>query len=211
MHVGALEPYEESLRTARPLALRDGIGRAIELGVPRWLAAADAADETVLDRCVGPVLDVGCGPGRFVGALSERGVHAVGLDIAETAVLMTRRRGVHAMLRSVFAPIPHEGQWATVLLMDGNIGIGGGPHRLLTRVHELLGPGGRALVEADVDPLADDAMTVRFSQHGEVVGPSFPWASVGILALMTYAAAVGFGTPTAWQVDGHTYVELPRP
>jgi hypothetical protein len=38
-----------------------------------------------------------------------------------------------------------------VLLLDGNIGIGGDPHRLLRRVRELLTPTGRLLVELDVD------------------------------------------------------------
>ena len=208
MQTGALEPYEESLRTGRTLGLRDGDGRTIELDVPRWLAAVDAADESVLDRCVGPVLDVGCGPGRLAGALGERGIHAVGLDIAETAVVMTRRRGVHAMLRSVFHPLPHEGHWATVLLIDGNIGIGGNPHRLLTRVRALLNAGGRVLVESDEDAFADEATLMRFSQHGEAVGPTFPWARVGVHALLTYAATAGFALVRQWQVDGRTYVEL---
>lgn len=210
MQVGALGPYEESLLTARPLSLRDAEGRITSLDVARYLAPVDDADLTVLARCVGPTLDVGCGPGRFVAALSERGVVALGVDIAETAITLTRCRGLRAVLRSVFAPIPGEGHWRTVLLMDGNIGIGGDPSLLLARVHALLAVDGRVLIESHADPDADEMLSVRFSQHGEVVGPCFPWAHVGLNPLLAYAGELGYGRPEVWSTAGRTYVSLPR-
>jgi hypothetical protein len=44
--------------------LRDDRGRARALPVDVWLGRAGAVDERVLDHARGPVLDVGCGPGR---------------------------------------------------------------------------------------------------------------------------------------------------
>ena len=38
------------------------------LPMRRWAGLADASDEAVLAHCRGPVLDVGCGPGRMSGA-----------------------------------------------------------------------------------------------------------------------------------------------
>src|SRR4051812_20039915 len=108
--------------------------REVPLDVARWLAPADAADDTVLDRGTGPVLDVGCGPGRLVSSLNQRGVAALGVDVAETAVALTRGQGLPALLRSVFSDLPGEGRWPTVLLFDGNVGIGGDPLRLLERI-----------------------------------------------------------------------------
>jgi SAM-dependent methyltransferase len=210
MQVGALGPYEQSLLTASPLCLHDTGGRVTSLDVARYLGAVDDADRSVLARCVGPTLDVGCGPGRFVAALTERGVVALGVDIAETAITLTRDRGLRAVLRSVFAPIPAEGHWRTVLLMDGNIGIGGDPALLLARVHALLAPGGQVLIETHADPDADEMLTVRFSQHGEVIGPSFPWAYVGVGPLLGYARELGYGAPEVWSAAGRTYVSLPR-
>jgi len=210
MQAGALRPYEYSLRTAGPLGLCAEDGRIISLDVARWLAPVDEADETVLARCTGPVLDVGSGPGRFVSALAHRGTAAMGLDIAETAVALTRRQGLPAVLRSVFAPIPGEGRWPTVLLMDGNIGIGGDPHRLLKRVRTLLGPTGRLIVETHPDAHADEYLAVRFSQHGEATGPIFDWAHVGQLPLLRYAGGLGYGVPEVWVAGGRTFAALPR-
>lgn len=209
MQAGALRPYEHSLRTAGPLGLCADDGRVISLDVARWLAPVDDTDETVLARCVGPVLDVGCGPGRFVAALAERGTAAMGLDIAETAVSLTRRRGLPAVLRSVFAPIPGEGRWPTVLLMDGNIGIGGDPRRLLKRVRMLLDPNGRLVVETHPDAHADEQLSVRFTQHGEPLGPTFTWAHLGLLPLLRHSGALGYGVPEAWSAGGRTFASLP--
>jgi SAM-dependent methyltransferase len=208
MRDGALQPYEDSLLTAGELQLITDDGRSLALDVARWLAVADASDHTVLARCVGPVLDVGCGPGRFVRALSELSIPCLGVDIAETAVVMTRGLGVPALLRNVFGPIPAEGRWPTVLLMDGNVGIGGDPRRLLARVARLLGPGGRLVVEVDPGPETDTVLTVRFASDGEPVGPSFEWAEVGFDALCDYAEQARFYVEEAWSTDGRTFVSL---
>lgn len=210
MQAGALHPYEHSLRTAASLGLYVDDGRVISLDLARWLAPADDADQSVLARCTGPVLDIGCGPGRFVVALGERGTAAMGLDIAETAVSLTRGRGLPAVLRSVFAPIPGEGRWPTVLLMDGNIGIGSDPHRLLDRIRGLLAAGGRLIVETHPDAHADEQLAVRFRQRDEPIGPTFAWAHVGLLPLLRYAGRIGYGNPEVWSAGGRTFAAFSR-
>ena len=186
----------------------DDDGRQVALNVARWLAPAEPSDDTVLARCVGPVLDVGCGPGRLVRALSERGVACLGVDIAEAAVQLTRGLGVPALLRNVFDQIPGEGRWPTVLLMDGNVGIGGDPRRLLARTARLLAAGGRLLVETDPDPAAERISTVRFLVEGTPVGPTFDWAEVGLDALRHYAAQVGLQPVEVWSAAGRTFAAL---
>ncbi len=210
MDGGALAPYERALRNGGPLGLHTDDGRVIALDIARWLAAVDAADETVLARCRGPVLDVGCGPGRFVSELNARGVAALGVDIAETAVALTRGQGLPALLRSVFTALPGEGRWPTILLLDGNIGIGGDPHRLLGRTAALLAPGGRLVIEAQPDPEVHELLRVRFSERGRPVGPVFDWANVGLTALADYAAAAGYAFDEVWDVGGRTFVALAR-
>lgn len=210
MRSGALLPYELALLSAAPLALRTRDGRRLGLDIDRWLAPVDAADETVLARCTGPTLDVGCGPGRFVSALGARGVPSLGVDIASTAVAMNVLRGDAALLRSVFARVPGEGRWPVVLVMDGNIGISGDPLRLLTRLAAVVGAGGRIIVETDADDRCDDRVDVRFVHDGVEVGPSFPWARVGRYVLLDYAVEAGLAAAETWTAHGRTFAALTR-
>jgi SAM-dependent methyltransferase len=58
-------------------------------------AAYDEPMRQILDRCIRPgdrVLDIGCGEGRWVAYLLNRGVNCVGLDFLPSAVREARRR-----------------------------------------------------------------------------------------------------------------------
>lgn len=208
MQVGALRPYERSLLTGAPLRLRHEDGSVTVLDVGRWLGPAQDADLSVVVRAEGPALDVGCGPGRIVEALTAQGVLAVGIDIAATAVRLTRQRGLPVLRRDVFGRLPGEGRWGTVLLLDGNIGIGGDPGLLLARARALLTPRGRVLVETAADDGADERLTVRFTHADAPIGPSFPWANVGRTALERYGTAAGLRIVDRWEAGGRQFAEL---
>lgn len=202
------DPYTDALRTGRgPLYLRRTDGRLLPLEVERWCARADDADLAVLRRCSGPVLDIGCGPGRLVAALARSGLPVLGIDTSEAAVARTRRTGGAALRRSVFDPLPGEGRWGSALLMDGNIGIGGDPGALLVRVAHLLGPGGLLFVEAsptDVEESFDARLDDGDGAHGAV----FPWARVGAAALCRTARAAGWRPGAQWTAHGRPFVAL---
>jgi SAM-dependent methyltransferase len=208
MQAGALRPYERSLLTREPLRLHHADGRALPLEIDRWLNPADEADRTVIARAVAPVLDVGCGPGRIVAASVACGLLTLGIDIAKTAVAMTRGQGLNALRRNVFGRLPGEGRWATVVLLDGNIGIGGDPIRLLHRVRDVLAPTGRVLIETHPNPAADEQLIVRFAHTGAPLGPSFPWAHIGLAALRRYAGQLDFAVTEEWQAGGRTFAVL---
>ncbi|WP_348652478.1 methyltransferase domain-containing protein [Streptomyces sp. ATE26] len=205
----ASDPYAAALRSGRgPLFLRRADGRLLPLDVERWCARADAVDRAVLARCEGAVLDVGCGPGRLVAELAAQGRTVLGVDVCEAAVTRTVTVGGQALRRSVFGPLPGEGRWGTVLLMDGNIGIGGDPPALLRRMRRLLRPGGLLMAEtapADVDERAE----VRVVGHGrEASGEPFPWAWTGAPALLGAAERAGWRTVAQWTAGGRCFVAL---
>ncbi|MEV7521967.1 methyltransferase domain-containing protein [Streptomyces sp. NPDC091371] len=204
------DPYADALRTGRgPLYLRRTDGWLLPLEVERWCAAPDAADLSVLGRCRGAVLDIGCGPGRLVAALAARGHRALGIDVSPEAVAHTGRLGGLALCRSVFEPLPGEGRWDTTLLMDGNIGIGGDPAALLRRLDELTGPGAAVIAEClAVD--VDDTCEVRLDDGRGRLGAPFPWARVGARALRRHAGAAGWACPGQWSVAGRVFVALTR-
>ncbi len=206
------DPYTDALRTGRgPLFLRRPDGWLLPLEVERWCAAPDAADLTVLERCQGAVLDIGCGPGRLVAALAALGQPALGIDVSPEAVARTVRMGGSALHRSVFDPLPREGGWGTALLIDGNIGIGGDPRALLARVALLVAEDGVLLTETS--PLdVDERVQVRVFDGGSAQGSAFPWARVGAPALLDYARAAGWSKTAAdrWTVAGRTFIALRR-
>jgi SAM-dependent methyltransferase len=179
----------------------------VPLPVARWRSAADAGDRAVLAACVGHTLDVGCGPGRMGAHLMAQGHCVLGIDLVEEAVRQARERGVAALHRDVFAPLPGEGRWDTVLLADGNIGIGGDPVALLTRVVELLAPGGR--VVADLAPPGTGVRTHRLSIRGTggTTRP-FPWSVVAVDAVAEIARGVGLAHCERHEVAGRWFAVL---
>jgi SAM-dependent methyltransferase len=184
-------------------------GPALPAAVDRWFGPVTLDDHTVLDRAVPPVLDVGCGPGRHVLALAERGHLALGIDITRAALDRARRCGAPVLARSVFERVPGAGRWATVLLLDGNLGIGGDPIALLTRVASLLRPDGLVLVEVQATAASGDAAVVRLDIDG-VDSPWFRWMAVGAADLPSVADAAGLRIDDVWGTDGRCFGQLRR-
>ena len=79
----------------------------------------------------------------------------------------------------MFEPLPGMGLWQTVLLVDGNVGLGGDPRRILGRAAELLARGGRCVAEFDAEAIGIRERWVRLESARDV-GPWFRWASVGV-------------------------------
>ena len=184
--------YDRALGGERCWVRHDD-GRVGRLPVGSWLGGrrADTVfDEAIVALCQGPTIDLGCGPGRLVAHLIERGIPALGVDVSATAIDLARRSGAPALRRDVFDPLPGTGRWQTVLLADGNVGLGGDPERILRRAGELLRRGGRCIAEFDSATTGINVSWVRLESQ-ETIGPWFRWASVGIDCVPALAARVG--------------------
>jgi SAM-dependent methyltransferase len=201
--MSALAVFDAALRRADAghatvLMLRDDRGRDHRIDPSRWTGDTVAGDVSLLDRCAGPTLDIGCGPGRLAAALAARGCPALGIDISAAAVRLARRRGATVLRRDVFGPLPGHGRWHRLLLADGNIGIGGDPHRLLRRCGELLASDGHLLVET-MPPGTRSWSGAASIRHG-AGAPSAPfrWASVAAHDLPVLAAATAMLILESW-------------
>ena len=195
---------------ARDLAgarLRTRCGRNLPFSAARWHAPAAGEEVEALAEVVGPVLDLACGPGRLVSHLVERGVVAVGVDAAPDAVAAAKRRGAPAIQRDLWEALPLEGSWRTVLLFDGNIGIGAHPGKLLARCRELLAPGGSIVAEVGGPGTASLTGEARI-EWCEWRSGWFPWATVAVDDLPEIAAVAGLEVSGVLQRAGRCFALL---
>ena len=98
-------------------------------------------------RARGPLLDVGCGGGLFLGMMRERGFGVVGLDFSrEAAAVAWRRQQAPAMVAD-FASAPlRPGTFAGITMFHVMEHLYD-PRAYLAAARELLAPGGRLIVQ----------------------------------------------------------------
>jgi hypothetical protein len=164
-------------------------------------------DEAVTQMCSGPTIELGCLPGRLVARLIERGIPALGIDRSATAIRLAGRGGPPALLGDVFDALPGMGHWRTVFLVDGNVGLGGDPRRILGRAAELLCCRGHCVAEFDAEAIGIRARWVRLESARDV-GPWFRWASVGVDSAATLAAQVGLTLTSVRLIGGRVIASL---
>jgi hypothetical protein len=203
-HVGDAVSLQRPVVGARP-------GRAVgrdARGVKCWAistigrsTASDVGFGTTTARFARCRLTAGWAPGP------RRGIPALGIDRSATAIRLAGRGGAAALLGDVFEPLPWMGRWQTVLLVDGNVGLGGDPRRILGRAAELLGRGGRCVAEFDGEAIGIRSRWVRLESAHDV-GPWFRWASVGVDSAAALAAQVGLTMTGVRLVGGRVVASL---
>lgn len=218
--IPALDVYDQALAAhlagLPPVALLvRAVGRSFtRLALHRWCSAADAADRAALDRLrIGlpagaGVLDMGCGPGRHAGYLHHAGLDVLGVDTSAAAVALTRRAGAAALRADVLGPLPGLScRWDGVLLLDGNIGIGGQPASLLRRLRRQLSDDGEILIELEAPSVISETVEVRIEDDGES-SDWLSWARVGAGGVDRLAAEAGLTVSERWHQDGRWFVRL---
>ena len=92
----------------------------------------------------GPVLDLGAGAGRASLHLQSLGHDVCAVESSPGAAEVCRRRGVRDVRCADLNDPPTDGRWGVVLLLCGNLGLGGsweGNRALLRRLAEVCAPG----------------------------------------------------------------------
>ena len=104
-------------------------------------ALIEAADLTS-----GRVLDVGCGTGRFVATLAERGVRAAGVDPSPEMLEVARRKNPRAVLKRAIAErLPFKDGWFDRVVFVLSVHLVDRP-RAFAETHRVLAPGGRIAI-----------------------------------------------------------------
>jgi SAM-dependent methyltransferase len=118
----------------------------------------------------GRVLDVGCGAGRFMRWLQDRGHDVVGIDVSPGAIEACRQQGIdHARVLSVGQVSRRLGTFETVLLLGGNMALLGAreqARRTLQRLRSVASPGARLLgANRDVTTSSDPHVRERIMRN----------------------------------------------
>jgi SAM-dependent methyltransferase len=99
------------------------------------------------------VVDAGCGLGRFVAALAENGVDAVGVDISEIAIAAAKREypGPTYYVADLMQPLPPELKGFDGLVsLSSSFGFGetvAEDEAMMRAYHGMLRPGGKMAME----------------------------------------------------------------
>ena len=207
------EPYARALASGSgTLTLRPDGGphqaEAVDYDVRGWCEEASLLERSLLRTLHGPVLDVGCGPGRLLAAAQRIGLTALGIDTSAEAVGRARGRGARAREQSVFAPVPHSGLWQSVILLDGNIGIGGSITSLLRRCSQLIAPDGTLLVEVEADEDLDLVYSAVLEDQNGNQSESFRWARTGSAGLVSRAQRNGWKVTAIERIEGRVFCRL---
>ncbi|SNQ46090.1 Methylase involved in ubiquinone/menaquinone biosynthesis [Frankia canadensis] len=138
-------------------------GRVDVEDAARYFAGPDGWIPTERWACaqaVGRVLDVGCGAGRHLLALSGAGHDAVGLEPSAGAAAIARERGGEVVQATVTQPGIGLGAFDTIMMLGNNLGLLGSRERapeVLASLAALAAPWAR-LLGCGMDPYrtADD-------------------------------------------------------
>jgi SAM-dependent methyltransferase len=196
----ALLDHCEQREVVQPMLEVDGrdVGPAM---LPEWFFRPfDAWDwwerELLSEVRDGPVLDLGCGAGRAALYFQGLGLDVTAVDNSPGAVEVCRRRGVvDARVGDLNDP-PDDRVWGAVLLLCGNIGLGGswsGNRALLRKLAQLSSPGA-VLVGDSVNFDGDADLRLRI-RYGEMVTPWWRQRNVKAVEIPALVAATG------WRVD----------
>jgi SAM-dependent methyltransferase len=132
---------------------------------PAWERAAIA-------HATGAVLDLGAGAGRHAVHLQLAGHAVTAVDASPGAVTVCRARRIADVRLADLSDHAFEERWDTILLMGGNLGLGGDwdPSReLLRRLAGMASPGG-LLIGDSVDPLSDDPEDLAYEERNRASG-----------------------------------------
>ena len=160
----------------------------------RWWAEFNRAEprqlayyRSAIQRFGEPVLDVGCGTGRFLVPLCNDGFDVDGADISADMLALASKRASHLarqprLLVQAMHELAPDGRYRTMFVSE-SFGIGGRRDRdrlALRRMYQHLEPGGTLLI-VHVMPYSDRASPEQWSEWLPHHRPALPraWPAQG--------------------------------
>jgi GNAT superfamily N-acetyltransferase len=141
----------------------------------------------------GPVLDLGAGAGRASLYLQGRGMAVTAIESSAGAAEVCRRRGVLDTRVGDLNDPPSDQRWRTILLLCGNLGLGGSweaNRRLLQRLAAIAAPGAMLIGDSvNYDGRAEIGLRIRY-RH--LVTPWWRQRNVAATEVLELVAGTGW-------------------
>jgi SAM-dependent methyltransferase len=225
-HGAALLDYFHGNEAATLIYTQDGVRDDVPAAF--WFRElANPLELEALDRCRGRVLDLGAGTGVHSIELQRRGLEVTAIDVVPECVDIMRRRGVRHVEVANLYDFP-AGPFNTIIcLCNGldKVGRLADLPRFLTRIRDLLAPGGALLADsfdlrvgADEHRLGEIArkqesgryfgeMDMTF-EYNDLCGEPFTVLQVDPATLSAQAAACRWTCDILSQTGGHYLARL---
>jgi len=162
-----------------PFVLIDPDGNEYEYSLAdrfRSFSKLNHTEQAAINQARGHILDVGCGTGNMLVALSCKG-NVQGLDISPHCVDLTKERGFSCTHGDIYSFQPAK-LFDTITLFGNGIGMAGTEANLpdfLIKLVSLLTPNGRVLAVTrnyDVDGFYEQRLTPKWNGR---TGETFSW------------------------------------
>jgi len=154
-----LSEYHAGATTPACIRRDDGYVAPAPVYQDPYFSPPPPAEQQVLRRLSGRVLDVGCGVGRHALWLQGQGLQVVGIDISPGAAEVARARGCKDIrVMDVLALDLPDHSFDACILMGNNLGMMGtveATQQMLRQLHRVVRPGG-LLIAQGRDPLVTD-------------------------------------------------------
>jgi len=150
----------------------------------------------------GPILEAGCGPGRYVLYLSALGLDVIGLDFSARALAMCKRyalscepSGLAGLLQGEVSALPIADGSCAGYISLGVVEHSAAPRRVMGEAYRVLRPGGFAVVTTPNPYCWSRGLRKAYVALKRIVNrrtprPQYDACSLGELA--RHAAGVGF-------------------
>lgn len=190
-------------RPVDELTLEVDDGTAVPAMHPEWFFRSendwDPEERRLLSAVTeGPVLDLGAGAGRAALALQHRGLQVTAVEVSRGAAEVCRRRGVQDVRQEDLNDPPTDHVWRAILLLCGNLGLGGswdGNRRLLRRLAEISAPASVLLADSvNYTGRAEIRLRIRY---GDTVTPWWPQRNVSAGEVEALVEGTG------WRIERH--------
>jgi SAM-dependent methyltransferase len=159
-HGHLIQDYHKGENNVEIVERDDGFVSASCLGPKAYFAPYSdwlSIEKQAIRHARGRVLDIGCGAGRVVLYLQNKGHEVVGIDNSPLAVKVCRERGCRNVKAMSITQITRKlGTFDTIVMFGNNFGLFGGFNRarwLLRKFYHITSPEARLIVQSG-DPYA---------------------------------------------------------